>query len=70
MLAKKGVETASEAQIAAKAMEGSGFRGMGTGDKTFCSNSASSSLLEGAEEPEVKPPFTEEDYKEAYEETS
>ena len=47
-------------------MRGTGFRGLGTGEKIFAGTTLLS-LLEG-EEPEVKPPFTEEDYKKAYNE--
>ena len=56
---------ATEAEIA-KLMKGSGFRGLGTGEKIFAGTTLLS-LLEGSE-PEVKPPFTEEDYKKAYDE--
>ena len=67
MLAKQGVENASKAQIAA-AMEGSGFRGMGTGAKIFTASTLLP-FLEGEEEP-IKPPFTEKDYKDAYDRQS
>ena len=56
---------ATEAEIA-KAMRGTGIRGLGTGEKIFAGTTLLG-LLEG-EEPEVKPPFTEEDYKKAYDE--
>ena len=56
---------ATEAEIA-KAMRGTGFRGLGTGEKIFA-GTALLGLLEGSD-PEVKPPFTEEDYKKAYDE--
>ena len=56
---------ATEAEIA-KLMKGSGFRGLGTGEKIFAGTTLLS-LLEGGD-PEVKPPFTEEDYKKAYDE--
>ena len=56
---------ATKAEIA-KAMRGTGIRGLGTGEKIFAGTTLLS-LLEG-EEPEVKPPFTEEDYTKAYNE--
>ena len=56
---------ATEAEIA-KLMRGKGIRGLGTGEKIFAGTTILG-LLEG-EEPEVKPPFTEEDYKKAYDE--
>jgi hypothetical protein len=60
-------EGATEAQIA-EAMKGSGFKGMGTLGKV---TTAATLLpfLEGEAEP-VKQPFTEEDYRRAYEEQS
>jgi hypothetical protein len=51
---------------AAAAMKGSGFMGLGGGEKLFLA-SAALPLLEGEEE-EPKPLFTEEDYKKAREE--
>ena len=63
---KKLGEGASEAEIA-KAMKGSGFRGLDTSGKIFAA-SAILPLLEGAVED--KPLFSEEDYKKAYEEQS
>ena len=58
-------EGATKAEIA-KAVKGSGIRGLGTGEKIFAGTTLLG-LLEGSE-PEVKPPFTEEDYKKAYDE--
>jgi len=49
---------------AEKAAKGSGFMGLGTGEKLGLTLAATS-LLEGDEE--VKPPFTDEDYQKAYE---
>ena len=44
--------------------EGSGFRGLGTGEKLFLGTTALSLLPEDVEE--FKPPFSEEDYKREY----
>jgi len=46
--------------------EGSGFRGLGTGEKLFLGTTALSLIPEDTEE--FKPQFTEEDYKKALEE--
>ena len=45
--------------------EGTGFRGLGTGEKLFLGTTALSLLPEDVEE--FKPPFSEEDYKKAKE---
>ena len=46
--------------------QGSGFKGLGTGEKLFLGSTALSLLPEDIEE--FKPPFSEEDYKKAIEE--
>ncbi len=62
-LAEEGVKNATKAQIT-EAMKGSGFMGMGTGGKLI-TVSTLLPFLEGQEEP-IEPPFTEQDYKDAY----
>ena len=53
-----------EGKAAEAAAKGSGFMGLGTGEKIGLTLAATS-LLE--DEDDVKPPFTDEDYKKAYE---
>jgi len=53
---------------ATAAMKGSGIMGLGTGEKLFLAGAALP-LLEGEDEP-IKPPFSEEDYKKAYQKQS
>ena len=59
-------ESASKAELA-KAMQGSGFLGTDTGTKLI---TASTLLPLLGEDEDVKPQFTEEDYKQAYKEQS
>jgi hypothetical protein len=57
---------------AAAAMKGSGFMGLGGGEKLFLASTAIpiAESLFGGEEEDPKPVFTEEDYKKAYAEQS
>ena len=58
-------EIAKTGMTKAELMKGSGFMGLGTGEKLGLGLAATS--LMGGDEDEVKPPFTDEDYKKAYE---
>jgi hypothetical protein len=78
LLGKKGL-TAEQVkaagltgQEAAAAMKGSGFMGLGGGEKLFLASTALpiAESLFGGDEEEPKPAFTEEDYKKAYAEQS
>ena len=63
-LLRQGIEKPTAAQLAGAMKEGSGFAGMGTGGKLVAASTILP-FLEGEDEP-IKPPFTEQDYKDAY----
>ena len=78
LIGKKGL-TAEQAKVAgltgqeaAAAMKGSGFMGLGGGEKLLLATTALpiAESLFGGEEEAPKPTFTEEDYKKAYAEQS
>jgi hypothetical protein len=78
LIGKKGL-TAEQAKVAGltgqeatAAMKGSGFMGLGGGEKLFLASTALpiAESLFGGEEEAPKPAYTEEDYKKAYAEQS
>jgi hypothetical protein len=78
LIGKKGL-TAEQAKVAGltgqeatAAMKGSGFMGLGGGEKLFLASTALpiAESLFGGEEEAPKPTYTEEDYKKAYAEQS
>ena len=62
---KAAIEKGMDPTVAAQKFGGSGFMGLDTGSKLGIGLAATS--LMGGDEDEVKPPFTDEDYKKAYE---